>query len=102
MAAREIERAAVALGFPRRVSYAQIGREFAVYVPQRNGTGKPFDGEHHARFQAVAKLYLLMGAVREVDRVISKEQKYISELTRLTRKYAAQASREAQRGRIAA
>jgi hypothetical protein len=85
---REIEAAAVALGFPRRVSYATVKREMDRY-------GRELDViNDHPRFRLVAALWRLMAASRNLDRRIAAARRrvafdmrsYIIEEHKLTRK----------------
>src|SRR5258708_20412254 len=63
---REIDAAAVALGFPRRASLGRVERELARYCPR---TGKPeLDfKDAPARFQAGGQLFILMLLSRDPD-----------------------------------
>ena len=90
----EIEAAAVALGFPVRVSLARVARELARYCPR---TGKPEldDKAEPARFQAVGELYILMIVARDLDREIAKLRRDVSERAVRVRKLIRIATRAA-------
>ena|ERR1700689_5462520 len=63
---RAIEAAAMALGFPQRVSCVRLERELARYCPRRGKPELDFKAEP-ARFQAVGELLFLMHAERNLD-----------------------------------
>jgi hypothetical protein len=88
---REIDAAAMTLGFARRVSLARVGRELARYCPR---TGKPeLDNEAApARFQAVGELFILMIAARDLDGEIAKLRRGIMERAARVRKLVAKAA----------
>jgi hypothetical protein len=103
---REIEAAAVRLGFRRRVSYPGVLRElqrcFSIVESKHNGR-TPKGSEmtdldyktNYARFCAVASLACLIDAVRNVDRKISTIRKDAVECAKRTRKLVAIATRAA-------
>jgi hypothetical protein len=64
---REIEAAAVALGFPRRVSFARVVREFNRY----GGTRELDLLADRPRYRVVAALFTLMERSRNLDRRIA-------------------------------
>jgi hypothetical protein len=64
---REIEAAAVALGFPRRVSFARVLREFNRY----GGTRELDLLADRPRYRLVAALFTLMERSRNLDRRIA-------------------------------
>jgi hypothetical protein len=64
---REIEAAAVALGFPRRVSFARVVREFNRY----GGTRELDLLADRPRYRLVAALFTLMERSRNLDRRIA-------------------------------
>jgi hypothetical protein len=76
---REIEAAAVALGFSRRVSQARVGRELARYAPRRPGRADLDCEADRPRFLAVASLCLLMDAAQRRDREIARLRKQLVE-----------------------
>lgn len=87
---REIEAAAVALGFSRRVSYARVEREIGRYCPRQPGKEAELDYEaDRPRFLAVASLCLLMEAARKLDRKIATLRKQLGERLVRTRKLVA-------------
>lgn len=65
---RDIEAAAAALGFPRRVSFARVVRELNRYTGRVPELDLLAD---RPRFRAVAALYGLMDASRNLDRRIA-------------------------------
>ena len=75
---REIEAAAEALGFPRRVSRARIERELGRYAPRRGSADLDCEADR-PRFLAVASLCLLMDAAQRHDREVAKLRKQLSE-----------------------
>ena len=75
---REIEAAAEALGFPRRVSQARVERELS---DTRRGVREAADLDCEAdrpRFLAVASLCLLMDAAQRHDREVVRLRKELS------------------------
>lgn len=88
---REVEAAAVALGFPRPVSFARVGRELARYCPR---AGKPeLDNKAEpARFQAVGELFILMLLTRDLDGQIAKLRRDVSERAVRVRKLVSAAT----------
>ncbi len=77
---REIEAAAVALGFPRKVSFSRVEREM-----------KELDYKaERARFHAVTALYFLMDAARNLDRKIAKLEEDLSDRVARAREMVAQ------------
>jgi hypothetical protein len=76
--AQEIEVAAEALGFPRRVSQARVERELGRYAPRRPGRAD-LDCGDRPRFLAVASLCLLMDAAQRRDREIAKLRRQLGE-----------------------
>jgi hypothetical protein len=73
----EIEAAAAALGFSRRVSFARLERELARYCPRRGEPELDYAAEP-ARFRMVAELVLLTLAVHNLDAEIAKLRKDVS------------------------
>jgi hypothetical protein len=94
MVQREIETAAVVLGFPRRVSLARVGRELERYCPR---TGKPELDSKDAptRFRAVGELFILMIVARDLDGEIEKLKKDVCKRAVRVRKLAGVATRAA-------
>jgi hypothetical protein len=86
---REIEAAAVALGFPRWVSYSQVERELGRYCPRRPGKAELNSEADRPRFLAVAGLCLLMDAAGNRTAALRRE---ISELMKRTRELVAKAA----------
>jgi len=82
---REIEAAAVALGFPRQVSCARVERELARYCPKRYGTAELDCIADRPRFRAVAALWRLMEAVQNLDRRIASLRREVIEESERTR-----------------
>lgn len=82
---RVIEASAVALGFSRRVSYARVERELARYCPSRHGREDLDCGADRPRFLAVASLFLLMDAARNLDREIATLRRELAERMARTR-----------------
>ena len=75
---REIEAAAVALGFPRRVSFARVQREFNRY----GGTRELDLLADRPRFWAIGALLTLMAKYRSLDRRIAAVRRQVVELRR--------------------
>lgn len=88
---RTIDDAALALGFPRRVPCKRVEREVFRYCPRRDGKEElNFQVEpNHARFLAVAKLWLLMEAAGRLKRRMTAEHNNVAELAKLTRQHVA-------------
>lgn len=77
---KEIEAAAVALGFPRRVSPERVERE-AVVVQRKNTTRallKP--SRERDRFLALTNLFLLMDQARELPDELLERGKLVRKL----------------------
>lgn len=75
---REIEAAAVALGFSRRVSQARVEKEMARYAPRRGTADLDYQVDR-PRFQAVVALFFLMDSARNLDREIARFRRDLSE-----------------------
>jgi hypothetical protein len=78
----EIEAAAMALGFPRRISYARVRREFWRYTPRLDGMAELDLRADRPRFRAVAALYRLMEKFRNLDRRIAAARRQVVKLRR--------------------
>lgn len=91
---REVEAAAVALGFPRRVSCARVGRELARYCP-RSGKPELDNKAEPARFRAVGELFILMLVARDLDGKIAKLKRDLIERAARVRKLVGGATRAA-------
>jgi hypothetical protein len=85
---REIEAAKIALGFPRRASYARVERELERYCPSRPGRADLDREVDRPRFLAVASLCLLMDAAQRRDREIVKLRKHLVERVARVRRLA--------------
>jgi len=89
--AREIEAAAEALGFPRRVSTAKIGQELARYCPSNGKAALDFEAEP-ARFRAVCSLFFLVEAAEQLDHKVAALRREVVERATRTRKLVARAA----------
>ena len=89
--AREIEAAAEALGFPRRVSTARLSAEVARYCPSSGKSSRDFEAEP-ARFRAVCSLFFLVEAAEQLDHKVAALRREVVERATRTRKLVARAA----------
>jgi hypothetical protein len=90
---REIEAAAIALGFPKQVSYRQVEREcFQLHARLRRSKAIVNPGPERDRWLAMANLLMLMELSRTLDSRIAALRSDLIERSKRVRELVAKAA----------